>query len=114
MKFESDNTFFQSQETLIRKIQLECGNKEGFIFIDEIQRKENSGLFLKGIYDKDLPYKFIVSGSGSLELKEKIHESLNTCGMQKRHLFYIIWLLFSGIKPKRLLNLKFIIFLILV
>ncbi|MDR2411708.1 MAG: AAA family ATPase [Candidatus Peribacteria bacterium] len=28
------------------------------------------------MYDLDLNYKFIVSGSGSLELKEKIHESL--------------------------------------
>lgn len=37
---------------------------------------ENAGLFLKGIYDLETPYKFIVSGSGSLELKEKIHESL--------------------------------------
>ena len=31
---------------------------------------------MKGLYDMNLPYKFIVSGSGSLELKEKIHESL--------------------------------------
>ncbi len=37
---------------------------------------ENAGLFLKGVYDRDLPYKFNLSGSGSLELKEKIHESL--------------------------------------
>ncbi|MGC8555375.1 MAG: ATP-binding protein [Candidatus Acidulodesulfobacterium sp.] len=35
-----------------------------------------AGLFLKGIYDMHLPHKFVVSGSGSLELKEKIHESL--------------------------------------
>jgi len=31
---------------------------------------------LKGLYDINLPYKFIVSGSGSLDLKENIHESL--------------------------------------
>ena len=58
------------------KIELELGKKSGFVFIDEIQRKENAGLFLKGLYDLKLPYKFIVSGSGSLELKEQIHESL--------------------------------------
>lgn len=46
------------------------------MFIDEIQRKEDAGVFLKGIYDQNLPYKFIVSGSGALELKEKISESL--------------------------------------
>ncbi|MCE2928219.1 MAG: ATP-binding protein, partial [Candidatus Caenarcaniphilales bacterium] len=47
-----------------------------FVFIDEIQRKENAGLFLKGLYDMKGNFKFIVSGSGSLELKEKIAESL--------------------------------------
>ena len=73
---EADKKYFVNQNELIRKIQLEIGNNRGFVFIDEIQRKENAGLFLKGIYDFNLPYKFIVSGSGSLELKEKIHESL--------------------------------------
>ena len=61
--------------------------QKGVVFIDEIQRKENAGIFLKGLFDllkystdvgdeENLPYKLIVSGSGSLELKEKIHESL--------------------------------------
>ena len=72
----NDLFYFQSQAKLLKKIELELDNKRGFIFIDEIQRKENAGLFLKGLFDMDLPYKFIVSGSGSLELKEKIHESL--------------------------------------
>ncbi len=76
LDFESDQPFFMSQSSLLRKIELELGRKKGFVFIDEIQRKEDAGLFLKGLYDMDLPYKFIVSGSGSLELKEKIHESL--------------------------------------
>lgn len=73
---EIDMAFFESQQKLLRKIQLGLGNEGGFVFIDEIQRKENAGLFLKGLYDMNSPYKFIVSGSGSLELKEKIHESL--------------------------------------
>jgi len=55
---------------------LELGKERSYVFIDEIQRKENAGFFLKGVFDLKLPYKFIVSGSGSLELKEKIHESL--------------------------------------
>lgn len=76
LDYEPDKKFFISQEGLIGKIELELGKEKGFVFIDEIQRKENAGLFLKGIYDLSLPYKFIVSGSGSLELKEKIHESL--------------------------------------
>lgn len=70
-----DRPFFDSQNRLIQKIRYEIGEK-GYVFIDEIQRKENAGVFLKGLYDMGLPYKFIVSGSGSLELKEKIHESL--------------------------------------
>lgn len=73
---EQDKPSFDSQERLIQRIQYEVGKNKGYVFIDEIQRKENAGLFLKGIYDMNLPYKFIVSGSGSLELKEKIHESL--------------------------------------
>lgn len=76
LDYEKDSAFFASQENLLKKIELEFGKKRGVVFIDEIQRKENAGLFLKGIYDLGLPHKFVVSGSGSLELKEKIHESL--------------------------------------
>lgn len=76
LDFESDQPFFSSQRALVNKIELELGQEKGYVFIDEIQRKEDAGLFLKGLYDLGLPYKFIISGSGSLELKEKIHESL--------------------------------------
>lgn len=90
LDIEADKRFLTSQADLIRKIELEIGKERGFVFIDEIQRKENAGVFLKGIYDMNLPldryttrsqgaqapYKFVVSGSGSVELKEKIHESL--------------------------------------
>ncbi len=76
LDIEQDKEFFTSQVKLLRKIELELGKNPGFVFIDEIQRKEDAGLFLKGIYDMNLPYKFIVSGSGSVELKEKVHESL--------------------------------------
>jgi len=76
LDYEADKIFFNSQTDLIGKLDLELGRKKGFVFIDEIQRKENVGLFLKGIYDLNLPYKFIISGSGSLDLKEKMHESL--------------------------------------
>ncbi|MEO0129809.1 MAG: ATP-binding protein [candidate division WOR-3 bacterium] len=76
LDIENDKIFFTSQSKLLRKIELEMGKNKGVVFIDEIQRKEDAGLFLKGIYDMNTPYKFIVSGSGSVELKEKIHESL--------------------------------------
>jgi predicted AAA+ superfamily ATPase len=77
LDIERDKQFVGSQAALIKKISLEIGKHKGFVFIDEIQRKENAGIFLKGIYDMNLPYKFILSGSGSVELKEKIHESLS-------------------------------------
>jgi len=76
LDIESDKEYFVSQARLLKKIELGLGKKQGFVFIDEIQRKADAGIFLKGIYDMDTPYKFIVSGSGSVELKEKIHESL--------------------------------------
>jgi hypothetical protein len=76
LDFEADKKYFESQKNLLKKIKLEFGENRGYVFIDEMQRKHDAGLFLKGIYDKNLPYKYIVSGSGSLELKEKIHESL--------------------------------------
>lgn len=76
LDFEYDKEYFLSQQSLIKKIELELGRKRGFVFIDEIQRKENAGLFLKGIYDLNLPYEFIVSGSGSVDLKAKIKESM--------------------------------------
>ena len=76
LDIEEDARFFTSQSLLKKKIELELGRGGGFVFIDEIQRKIDAGLFLKGLYDMNLPYKLIVTGSGSLELKEKIHESL--------------------------------------
>ena len=76
LDYETDKTYVATQDTLINKLRLEFGNGPGYVFIDEIQRKKNAGLFLKGIHDLGLPYKLIVSGSGSLELKESIHESL--------------------------------------
>lgn len=74
--FDGDKKFLQTQEALLNKLKFEFGDKKVYVFIDEIQRRENAGLYLKGIYDLNLPYKFIVSGSGSIELKEKITESL--------------------------------------
>jgi len=47
-----------------------------YIFIDEIQRKRDIGLFLKYIYDKNLNFKFIVTGSASLNIKNIINEPL--------------------------------------
>lgn len=47
-----------------------------FVFLDEVQRIDNPGLFLKYIYDLHLPIKMIVSGSSSLEIHSKTVEHL--------------------------------------
>jgi hypothetical protein len=73
---EEDKQKFTSQGDLLSYLELQVGNDKATVFIDEIQRKENAGLFLKGIFDMNTPYKFVVSGSGSLELKAKISESM--------------------------------------
>lgn len=75
LDIDSHMPYFKSQDALLQKIQLEIGH-EGFVFIDEIQRLQNAGLFMKGIYDRPSPYKFVLTGSGSIELKESIQESL--------------------------------------
>ncbi len=72
---ERDKPFFRTQTDLLTKIKLEIG-ETGYVFLDEIQGKENAGLFLKGLSDMMVPYKFVVSGSGSLVRKENLFESL--------------------------------------
>jgi len=73
---EVDKQRFSSQADLLAFIELQVGKDKATVFIDEIQRKENAGFFLKGIFDMNTPYKFVISGSGSLELKAKISESM--------------------------------------
>lgn len=76
LDIDSDAAFFGSQQKLVDHLSAVIGNQRAYIFIDEVQRIENAGLFLKGLYDRQLPYKLVVTGSGSLELKERIAESL--------------------------------------
>jgi uncharacterized protein len=73
---ENDFALLDTQARLLNHLELEIGTEKGFVFIDEVQRKKDAGRFFKGIYDMNLPYKFILTGSGSVELKEKISESL--------------------------------------
>lgn len=73
---QENKKLFVTQNTLVNYISLQVGEAKAYIFIDEVQRKEDAGLFLKGIYDMNLPYKFIISGSGSLDLKARVKESM--------------------------------------
>ncbi len=47
-----------------------------YVFIDEAQRLPNIGVFIKYIHDQRYPIKFILSGSASLDIREKIKEPL--------------------------------------
>lgn len=76
MDIEDHRKFFDSQGALRARMEIEFGARRGFVFLDEIQHKEDAGIFLKGLYDMHLPHKMVVSGSGSVELKERVHESL--------------------------------------
>ncbi len=76
LDIDTDAVHFETQQKLVDYLAALTGGMKAFVFIDEVQRITNAGLFLKGLYDRLLPYKFIVTGSGSLELKERIAESL--------------------------------------
>ena len=86
-----DRQFFKSQHTLLDLIEKKAGKKKVYVFIDEISRLENAGMFLKGLYDLKTDYKFIVSGSGSLELKANIIEPLTG----RKKIFYCLSLSFT-------------------
>ena len=73
---EADALVMATQASLLNLIGTPSVNGKTYVFIDEIQLKENAGLFMKGLYDMDLPVKFILSGSGSMELRASIQESM--------------------------------------
>lgn len=52
------------------------GNEKKYVFIDEIQRLESPGLFLKEVFDLKRNIKIIYSGSSQLEIKAKTREHL--------------------------------------
>mgnify|MGYP001077021025 CR=1 FL=1 len=103
---------FKTQKTLLEKIKFEFGDEKVYVFIDEIQRLSNAGFFLKGLYDYLSPYKFIVTGSGSLELRQNIVEPLT--GRKKLFIFILCLLknFFSLRQEKKLISL--IAFIILI
>ncbi|MFH1408236.1 MAG: ATP-binding protein [Patescibacteria group bacterium] len=68
---------FDSPEVFLADIQSKKkSDGTTYIFIDEIQRKEDIGLFIKYIYDKNIHFKFVVTGSSSLNIKNMVNEPL--------------------------------------
>lgn len=76
LDIQKDREILSSQENFISYLNLFFGKEKGYVFIDEVQRLENTGLFLKGIYDSGINHKLVVLGSGSLDIKARIKESL--------------------------------------
>lgn len=73
----SDRVIFKTQTECINFIEAHRP-KIGklYLFVDEVQRIDNPGIFFKGIYDLRLPLKLILTGSSSLEIRSKIIEPL--------------------------------------
>lgn len=72
-----DYSLFENPLLFIKQIE-DKGDikKKKYIFIDEIQRLKNPGLFIKGVYDLNKNIKFFVTGSASLEIKARTKEFL--------------------------------------
>ena len=82
----SDSLFNNPSIFVEQLIAKRKSNKRLFLFLDEIQRLENPGLFLKGVFDLQKNIKIFVSGSSSLEIRSKITEFL-TGRKRETHLY---------------------------
>ena len=71
LDLDKDKPFFNSQQELVNKIRLELGNEGGVVFLDEIQRKTDAGLFLKGLFDLIGELAGVKSDINSLNPPEK-------------------------------------------
>lgn len=76
--------YFENYTDFIEFINSEY-KEFSYIFIDEVQRLENPGIFLKILSDLKLNMKIVVSGSSSLELRAKVSEHLTG----RKHTFEI-------------------------
>lgn len=95
----------KDQSSFIKYLKSRISKDKIYFFVDEVQRMENPGLFFKGIYDLNLPVKFILSGSSTLEIKSKTHEALTG----RKKLFYLYPFSFEeflSLKDEKLLEIK--------
>lgn len=69
--------FFDHFSSLHHFVKEYKNSGKAFVFCDEVQKIPNIGVFLKNLADlRDPELKIMVTGSSSLELRQKTHESL--------------------------------------
>lgn len=104
----ADYSIFESPEKFIYLYDKSQVQGKLYLFIDEIQRLESPGLFLKGLYDSKRDIKVFISGSASFEIKAKVKEFLT--GRKRLHLVlplsYREIIKAGGIIPNDLYNQK--------
>lgn len=97
---------FEDPEAFLNLILARRKNYEEptYVFIDEAQRLDDIGLFVKYIYDKKQNVKFILTGSASLDIKRKIKEPLT--GRKREFMLSPLSLMevvsYKGIDPRKL------------
>ena len=82
--------FLEDQGRFLRFLDVNREQKI-FVFIDEVQRLPDPGIFIKGLHDLRLPIKFIMTGSSSLDIRTRTHEALTG----RKQIFHIESLSFS-------------------
>ena len=82
--------FLEDQGSFLRFLDAEKG-RNIFVFIDEVQRLPDPGIFIKALQDLRLPIKFILTGSSSLDIRTRTHEPLTG----RKQVFHIEALSFS-------------------
>lgn len=75
LDFADISDFLENQSGFLRFLDAEKG-RNIFVFIDEVQRLPDPGIFIKALQDLRLPLKFILTGSSSLDIRTKTHEAL--------------------------------------
>ena len=79
INMDTIDEFDQFKSPMMLVEQINHVRKKGervYFFIDEVQRLETPGRFLKGVYDLDKNIKIFATGSSSLEINSKIKEFL--------------------------------------
>ncbi|MDP3043779.1 MAG: ATP-binding protein [bacterium] len=88
-----DREALSNQAEFIRFIEQRSKKSKIYIFVDEAQKVENAGVFFKGVYDSNLNVKLALTGSSTLEIRSKIHESL----AGRKRVFHLLPLSFNEI-----------------